>query len=122
MIDQRSFHNLSVNASSGASIPIIDHSQLETKNVGASMYPSLMGTFSFPAPILIFGSSLGRASTLLNSVSIRTFDMEDPWILPSPSTLSDNSVPSKMDMSLPTTVVVYQENLDHVVEPSTSSS
>ena len=47
-IDQKSFHNLSVNASSGASIPIIDHSQPATKSVDVGMYPSLMGTFSCP--------------------------------------------------------------------------
>ena len=37
MIDQISFHNLSVNVSSGASIPIIDHSQSATENVGVGM-------------------------------------------------------------------------------------
>ena len=45
--------------------------------------------------------------------------MEDPWILPSPST---SSVPVEIDVSFPTTMVVYQANLDHVVEPIPSSS
>ena len=86
------------------------------------MYPSLIGTFSYPMPILMIGSSLGRASTSLNSVSFFTSHMEDPWILPSPSTSSDNSIPAETDMLLHTTLVVYQANIDHVVEPSPSSS
>ena len=54
-IDQMSFQNPCVNASSGASIPIIDHSQLETASVGVGMYPSLMGTFSCYVPVLMIG-------------------------------------------------------------------
>ena len=121
-IDQASFQNLSVNASSGSSISIIDHSQPTTENVGVGMYPSLMGTFSCPVPVLMIGSSLGRASTSLNSVSFRTSHMEDPWILPSPSTSSDNSMPTETDVSFPTTLIAYQANIDHVVDPSPSSS
>ena len=59
MIDQKSFHNPSVNASSRASILIINHSQPATGSVGIGMYPSLMGTFSCPVPILMIGSSFG---------------------------------------------------------------
>ena len=55
MIDQTSFCNPSVNASSGTSIPIIDHSQPATGSVGVGMYLSLMGTFSCPVPILMIG-------------------------------------------------------------------
>ena len=62
-IYQKSFHNPSVNASLGASILIIDHSQPATENVGVGMYPSLMGTFSCPAPVLMIGSSFGGASS-----------------------------------------------------------
>ena len=86
------------------------------------MYPSLMGTFSCLVLVLMIGSSLGKASTLLNSVSFRTSHMEDPWILPSPSTSSDNSIPAEIYVSFPTTLVAYQDNLDHVVDPSPSSS
>ena len=77
-----SFQNLSVNASSGASIPIIDHSQPATRSVGVGMYPSLMGTFSCPAIVLMIGSSSGGASSSLSSVSFHTTHMEGPWILP----------------------------------------
>ena len=64
-IYQKSFHNPSLNSSSGASILIIDHSQPATENMGVGMYPSLMGTFSCPALVLMIGSS-GRDSSLSN--------------------------------------------------------
>ena len=71
-IDQTSFKNMCVTASSGDSILIIDHSQLETGSVGVGMYPSLMGSFSWHAPILMIGSSSGEASKSMRSVSFRT--------------------------------------------------
>ena len=86
------------------------------------MYPYLMGTFTCPVPVLLIGSSLGKASTSLNSVSFRTSHMEDPWILPSSSPSSDNSIPFEIDVSLYATLVAYQANIDHVVVPSPSSS
>ena len=52
-IDQTSFCNPSVNASSRTSIPIIDHSQPATESVGVGMYPSFMVTFSYPTPVLM---------------------------------------------------------------------
>ena len=57
-IDQTSFKNMSVTTSSGVSILIINHSQSVTGSVGVGMYPSLIGTFSCPAPVLMIGSSL----------------------------------------------------------------
>ena len=107
-----------LNPSSGAFIPIIDHSQPTTKNVGVGMYPSIMVTFSCPVLILMIGSGLGKASTSLNSGSFRTSHREDSWIIPSPST---SSIPIEIDVSFPTTMVVFQANLDHVVEPIPSS-
>ena len=83
------------------------------------MYPSLMGTFSYPVHVLMIGSSFGGDSSLLNLVSFCTTHMEDPWILPS---LITSSVPTETDMSLPATMVVYQANLYQVAEPSPSSS
>ena len=118
-IDQTSFCNPSVNASSRTSILIIDHSQPTTGSVGVSMYPFLMGTFSCPAPVLMIGSSFGGASSSLNSVSFRTTHMEDPWILPSPSPLIG---PIETDVLLPAMMVAYQANLGQVAEPITSSS
>ena len=116
-IDQTSFQNPSINASSGASIPIIDHSQPATRSVGVGMYPALMGTFSCPAPVLMIRSSFGGASSLLNSVSFRTTHMEDPWILPSPS---PSIGPIKTDVSFPTTMVAYQASIGQGAEPSPS--
>ena len=66
MIDQMSFPNVNVNASSGTSILIIDHSQPETGSVGVVMYLSLMGTFSCLAPVLMIESSFGGALSSLN--------------------------------------------------------
>ena len=83
------------------------------------MYPSLMGTFSYPTPILMIKSSFGGASSSLNLVSFRTTNMEDPWILPSPSPLIG---PIETDVPLPTMMVAYQANIDQVVELSPSSS
>ena len=99
-IDQMEFKNSPVNASSRNSVPVIEHSQPATGSVGVGMYPSLMGRFSCPTPILMIGSSSGEASTSMRSVSFHTSHMEDPWILPTPSTSSE---PIMMDMPLPAT-------------------
>ena len=119
MIDQTSFHNLNINASSGTSIPIINHSQPATRSVGVGMHLSLMGTFSCPAPVLMIGYSFGRASSSFNSVSFCTTHMQDPWILPS---LSPLIRPIKIGVPFPATMVAYQANLDQVADPSPSSS
>ena len=83
------------------------------------MYPSLMGSFSCPAPILMIGSSSGETSTSMRSVSFHTSHMEDPWILPTPNNLSE---PIMTDVLFPTTTVAYQANIGCVAEPSPSSS
>ena len=83
------------------------------------MYPSLIGNFSCPAPVLMIGSSSGEASTFVRLVSFHMNHMEDPWILPTPNTSSE---PIMMDVLLPTTIVAYQANLGSVAEPSLSSS
>ena len=57
IIDQMSFKNSPVTTSSGASISIVEHSQPATGSVGVGMYPSLMGSFSCPTPVLMIGSS-----------------------------------------------------------------
>ena len=56
-IDQLSFDNSSSSASSRPTILTIDNSQVTTENVGAGMYPSLMGIFSILAPILAINTT-----------------------------------------------------------------
>ena len=48
--------------------------------------------------------------------------LEDPWTLPSSSTSDEDPIPTKMEMSLSTMDISYQFVLDHVVDPSPSSS
>ena len=118
MIDQKSFKNPSVTTSLGASILIIEHSQLEKRSVDVGMHPSLMGIFSCPAPILMIGSSSSEALSSMRSVTFCTTHMEDPWILPTPS---PQSKPIEMDVPLPVAMITYQANLECVAEPSPSS-
>ena len=72
------FKNPSVTTSSGALISIVEHSQPAIGSVGVGMYPSLTGSFSCPALILMIGSSSNEASKSMRSVSFRTTYMEDP--------------------------------------------
>ena len=83
------------------------------------IYPSLMGSFSYPAPVLMIGSRSGEASTFVRSVSFHMSHMEDPWILP---TLSTSSDPIVTNVPFPATMIAYQANLNCVAEPIPSSS
>ena len=85
------------------------------------MYPSLMGTINYPAPLLMIGSSLGRDSSSLSLVHFRTSHLEDPWNLPSPSTLYEKSRLTKMEMPLSTVEVAYQVILDSTIDLGPSS-
>ena len=87
--------------------------------MGVGMYPSLMGSFSCPAPVPMIGSCFGKASYSMTLVSFRTTHMEYPWILP---TLSISSEPVETNVSLPATMIAYQANLKNVAEPCSSSS
>ena len=78
-----------------------------------------MGSFSCPAPILMVGSSFNEDLTSTRLVSFCTSHMEDPWILPTPSTLSE---PVETSVSLPTAMIAYQANLKNVAGPCSSSS
>ena len=48
--------------------------------------------------------------------------LEDPWTLPSLSTLDEGRRPTNMEMSLSTMDISYQFVLDLIVDPSPSSS
>ena len=52
------------------------------------------------------------------SVSFRMSHMEDPWIIPTPSTPSD---PIIMNVLFPTIMIAYQANLESAAEPCSSS-
>ena len=108
MIDEMTFKNSPVTASSGASVPIVEHSQSATGSVGVGMYPSLMGSFSCPASVLMIGYLFDEDSTSTTSVSFRTTHMEYPWVLPTPSTLSE---PIEMNVPFPKAMIAYQANL-----------
>ena len=76
--------------------------------MGVGMYPSLMGTFSCPAPVLMIGSSFNGAYMSTTLVPFRTSHMGDPWIRPSSSPSSEaieTSVP------FPAVMIAYQANL-----------
>ena len=118
-IDQMTFKNSPVTASSGASVPVVEPSQLATGSVGVGMYPSLIESFSCPAPILMIGSCFDEDSTSTTLVYFRTTHMEDPWILPTPSTSSE---PVERTVPLLAVMVAYQANLQSTVEPCSSSS
>ena len=81
-IDQMTFKNSPVTTSSGTSVPVVEHSQPATRSVGVGMYPSLMGSFSCPASILMIGSCFDKALTSMTSMSFCMTHMGDPWILP----------------------------------------
>ena len=55
----------------------------------------------------------------MRSVSFRMSHMEDPWIIPTPSTSSE---PIMTDVPLLATMIAYQANIECFAEPSPSSS
>ena len=119
---QKPFENSSTKESSGATISVIDNSQLTTENVGVGMYLSLMGNFNISTPILMIGSSLGSESSSLSSNPFHISHLEDPWTLPSPSTSNEDPRPTKMDMLLSTTKISYKDTLGSILDPRPSSS
>jgi hypothetical protein len=82
-IDQLSFVYVSLNASVGPSIPMIENSQSTTEDIGVGMYSSLMGTFDFVAPIHHIYAMSSRYSSSVRSVPFFTSYFNDPWTLPS---------------------------------------
>ena len=121
-IAQKYFDNSGTKASLGATIPVIDNSQLENVNVGVGMYLSLMGTFNIFTPILTIHYIIGSESSSSISIPFCVFQLEDPWTFPSLSTSDEDPRPTKMDMSLSTVAISYKPNRGLVVDPSPSSS
>jgi hypothetical protein len=93
----------------GAStVPMIDNPQASVVNVGVGLCPSLMGTFDYPPPHddVNFISNQHKAEIFQVS-SFRTTYFEDPWILPSPSAMMDETRHSGMSMPLSAAEVSY---------------
>jgi hypothetical protein len=106
-IDQLSFSR--PDPALGASmVPMIDNPQPRFINVGFGLCPSLMGTFDYPPPHddIKFISNHHKVDIFQVSSFHMTY-FEDPWILPSPSAMMDETGHSVMSMPLSATEVVY---------------
>jgi hypothetical protein len=118
MIDQLSFAYSSPNASLGLSIPVIDNSQMETKNIGVRMYSSLMGTFDFSASSHHVYSMYSRLVSIGRSIPFCTSYFSDPWTLPSPNLSFQGRSHAGMTMPLSATDIVYQVVLNSSADPN----
>jgi hypothetical protein len=117
----------------GASmVPMIDNPQPGVFNVGVGLCPSLKGTFDYPPPHdnVKFISNHHKVEIFQVSSFCMTY-FEDPWILPSPSSMMDEIGHSGMSMPLLAAEVVYSlvqqasnnpnltpaQDLDPLIEP-----
>jgi hypothetical protein len=106
-IDQLSFSQ--PDPALGASVvPMIDNPQASVVNIGVGLCPSLMGNFEYPPPHgdVKFISTHHRAE-IFHVSSFRTTYFQDPWILPSPSAMMDETRHAGMSMPLLATEVAY---------------
>ena len=110
--DQLSFDNSGSSASSGPTILTIDNYHVTTKNVGVGIYPSLMGSFNSLAPILAINTTHSGVTSPLSLLQFCTTYLDDPWNIPSLSTLNKDTIPTRAEMSLSTSKVAYQAILD----------
>jgi hypothetical protein len=111
-IDQLSFAYASPSASVGLSIPVVDSSQLTTKNISVRMYSSLMGTFEFMAHVHHIYTMSTRPVSPERSVPFHTSYFNDPWNLPSSTASCKGQSHTRMGMPLSTVEIVYQAVLD----------
>jgi hypothetical protein len=116
-IDQLSFVYSSPNVSLGQSIPVINNSQLATKNIGVGMYSSLMGTFDFSTPNYHVYSMSSRPVSTGRSIPFCTYYFSDPWTLPSLTSSCEGQSHAGMAMPLLTVEIVYQVVLDSATDP-----
>jgi hypothetical protein len=106
-IDQLSFST--PDPTLGAStVPMIDNPQDGVVNVGVGLCPSLMGTFDYPPSHddFKFISNHHKAEIFQVSSFCTTY-FADPWILPSPSAMMDETGHSDMSMPLLAAEVAY---------------
>jgi hypothetical protein len=106
-IDQLSFSRPDL-ALGASTVPMIDNPQPGVLNVGVGLCPSLMGTFDFPPPQddIKFISNHHKVEIFQVS-SFRMTYFEDPWILPSPSAMMDETRHLGMPMPLSAAKVAY---------------
>jgi hypothetical protein len=93
----------------GAStVLMIDNPQLGIINVGVGLCPSLMGTFDYPPPQgdIKFISSHHKVE-IFQVLLFHTAYFEDPWILPSPSAMMEDTGHLGMSMPLFVAEVAY---------------
>jgi hypothetical protein len=106
-IDQLPFSRL--DPALGASmVPTIDNPQPGVVNVGVGFCPSLMGTFDYPPPQgdIKFISNHHKVGIFQVSL-FRTTYFNDPWTLPSPSAMMDETGNPGMSIPLSAAKVAY---------------
>jgi hypothetical protein len=106
-IDQLSFSRPDP-ALGASTVSMIDNPQLGVVNVGVGLCPSLMGTFDYPPPQgdIKFISNHHKVEIFQVS-SFRMTYFEDPWILPSPLAMMDETGHPSMSMPLSPAEVAY---------------
>jgi hypothetical protein len=82
-------------------VPMIENSQPIVVNIGVGLCPYLMGTFNYPPPQgdVKFISDHHNVE-IFQVLSFRMNYFNDPWILPSPSTMMDGTRHPTMSMPL----------------------
>jgi hypothetical protein len=116
-IDQLSFSRPDP-ALGASTVPMIDNPQPGVVNVGFGLCPSLMGTFDYPPPHddVKFISNHHKVEIFQVSSFCMTY-FEDPWILPFPSAMMDETGHSSMSMPLLATEVAYSLVQQYLVNP-----
>jgi hypothetical protein len=103
---------------------MIDNPQPDIVNVGVSLCPPLMGNFDYPPPsddvkLILVVSDQHRAEIFQVS-SFRMTYFNDPWSLPSPSTMMEVTGHHGMSMPLSTAEVVYSIVQQALVDPDSA--
>ena len=81
-----------------------------------------MGNFYISTPILDIRSAPSGDSSPMSPVPFCTMYLDDPWTLPSLSTLYEDAIPTRTRMSLSISKVAYQVALEPAIDPGPSSS
>ena len=86
------------------------------------MHSSLMGTFNILTPILAIRSNRSSNLSPMSSVPFCTMYLDDPWILPSLSTLDEYARPTRMRILFSIAERAYQVAIYPVIAIGASSS